>query len=146
MEMLTIILIILFFIGLIIAYWIGFKSGSFIRDKFWKDEIPVHRKDAIAKSRAVLSGMFSEQLAPFLPDFNYNPTECRFIGKPIDFICFKGLDGKNVEEIVFVEVKSGNAKLSNSEKNLKDAVKKKKVSWKEYRIPKELTDNEDTKK
>jgi predicted Holliday junction resolvase-like endonuclease len=144
MEMLTIILIILFFIGLIIAYWIGFKSGSFIRDKFWKDEIPVHRKDAIAKSRAVLSGMFSEQLAPFLPDFNYNPTECRFIGKPIDFICFKGLDGKNVEEIVFVEVKSGNAKLSNSEKKLKEAIEKKKVRWEEYRIPKELTDNEDT--
>jgi len=34
------------------------------------------------KSRAVLGGQFSEQLAPFLPDFKYLPTECRFVGKP----------------------------------------------------------------
>ena len=95
------------------------------------------------KSRAVLSGMFSEQLAPFLPDFNYSPTECRFIGKPIDFICFNGLDNKNVKEIVFVEVKSGNAKLSFSEKKLKEAVEKKKVRWEEYRVDKSLTDVKD---
>jgi len=90
--------------------------------------------------------MFSEQLAPFLPDFNYNPTECRFIGKPFDFLVFKGMDSQQIEEIVFVEVKSGNSKLSPVERNLKDAVKKKKVSWKEYRIPRKITDNEDTKK
>lgn len=145
MEFSTIILIVLFLIGLIIAYWVGFKSGCFKKDRFWKDEIPIYRKDAIAKSRAVLSGLFSEQLAPFLPNFNYSPTECRFIGKPVDFICFKGLDNKNVEEIVFVEVKSGNAKLSSSEKKLKDVVKNKKVSWEEYRVPKTLTDAEDIK-
>jgi predicted Holliday junction resolvase-like endonuclease len=143
MEFITIILLILFFIGLVVAYWIGFKSGSFKRDRLWREELPFHRKDAIAKSRTVLSGLFSEQLAPFLPDFPYLPTECKFLGKPVDFICFKGLDNKNVEEIVFVEVKSGNAKLSQNEKKLKSAVDKKKVRWEEYRVPKEITDAED---
>ena len=138
MEIFTIIL--LFLIGLVLAYLIGYKFGSFRKDRFWRDELPNHRRDAVMKSRAVLSGMFSEQLAPFLPDFNYSPTECRFIGKPIDFICFNGLDNKNVKEIVFVEVKSGNAKLSFSEKKLKEAVEKKKVRWEEYRVDKTLTD------
>ncbi len=142
METLTIILsmIILFLIGLIIvAYWLGQKAGAFRRDKYWEDEIPNHRKDAILKSRAILGGQFSEQLAPFLPDFEYLPTECRFVGKPIDLIVFKGMDNKDINEVVFVEIKSGNAKLSPVEKKLKETIKNKKVRWEEYRIPEELT-------
>ena len=143
MDFITIILVVVFLIGLIIAFWVGQKIGSFRKHKEWEGDLPGYRKDAIAKSRAVLGGLFSEQLSPFLPNFNHKPTECRFIGKPIDFICFKGLDEKEVSEIVFVEVKSGNAKLSSSEKKLKEAIDKKKVRWEEYRVPKELTDAED---
>jgi len=49
------------------------------------------------------------------------------------------MDEKDINEIVFVEVKSGDSKLSSIEKKVKDAIKKKKVSWEEYRIPKKLT-------
>ena len=139
MDIITIILIIILLIGLFVAYRIGHKAGAFQRDMFWEGELPNHRRDAIMKSRAVLGGQFSEQLAPYLPNFDYLPTECRFIGKPIDFIVFKGMDGKDINEIVFVEVKSGNAKLNQHEKNLKETVDKKRVRWVEYRIPEELT-------
>lgn len=139
MDFITILLIVIFLIGVFIAFWLGKKFGSLSRDRFWEKEVINHRKDAVLKSRAVLSGNFSEQLAPFLPKFPYSPTECRFIGKPIDFLVFKGIDKKEINEIVFVEVKSGKSQLSSSEKKLKDAVKKKKVSWKEYRVPEELT-------
>jgi len=131
---------IILLVGLILAYWIGYKFGAFKRNKYWEAELPSHRKEAILKSRAVLGGHFSEQLAPFLPDFQYLPTECRFVGKPIDFIVFKGMDEKNINEVVFVEVKSGKARLSSSEKKLKDTIKNKKVKWIEYRIPRDLTD------
>src|SRR4030043_1590526 len=124
-----------------IAYWVGYKFGIFRRDKYWESELPSYRKDAIMKSRAVLGGQFSEQLAPYLPDFKYLPTECRFIGKPIDFIVFKGMDDKDINEVVFVEVKSGNAKLNQHEKNLKETIDKKRVKWVEYRIPEELHSN-----
>ncbi|MFW6283509.1 MAG: Holliday junction resolvase-like protein, partial [Minisyncoccales bacterium] len=133
-----------FLIGIFIAYFIGHKAGCFQRDRYWQNEIPNHRKDAIAKSRAVIGGQFSENLAPYLPDFPYKPTECRFLGKPTDFIVFKGIDEKNIQEVVFVEVKSGNSKLSSQEKNLKEAIDKKKVKFEEYRIPKELTENNKT--
>ena len=95
------------------------------------------------RSRAVLGGHFTENLAPYLPDFPFVPTECRFIGKPVDFIAFKGADDKKINEIVFVEVKSGNAKLSAQEKNLKETIQKKKVKFMEYRIPKGLTEKRD---
>ncbi len=142
MELITIILsiVILLLIGLVIvAYWLGHKAGVFKRDKYWEAEIPNYRKDAILKSRAVLGGHFSEQLAPFLPDFKYLPTECRFVGKPIDLIVFKGMDEKDINEVVFVEVKSGKAKLSPVEKKLKETIKNKKVRWEEYRVPEKLT-------
>ena len=109
----------------------------------WEEQLPAYRKDAIMRSRSVLSGNFSEQLAPYLPDFGYSPTECRFIGKPIDFIVFKGMDEKKIDEVVFVEVKSGNSKLSTQEKNLKETIRNKRVKFAEYKVPEELTKKRD---
>lgn len=134
-----ILLLITFLIGIVVAYYIGYKNGIFRRDRHWERELPGHRKDAVMKSRAVLGGQFSEQLASFLPDFPFLPTECRFMGKPIDLIVFKGMDKKDINEVVFLEVKSGNAKLSPHEKKLKETIEKKRVRWEEYRIPQELT-------
>ena len=138
MDFSIVLLAVLFLLGIIIAYFAGMKIATIKRDRHWESELPSHRKDAIMRSRSVLSGMFSEQLAPFLPNFNFKPTECKFLGNPVDFIVFKGLDNKKVDEIVFVEVKSGKAKLSNVEKSLKEAVKNKKVHWEEYRVPEEI--------
>lgn len=144
MDILTIILVLIFLISIAIAYWFGQKQGAFKRDKWWENEIPNHRKDAIMKSRAILAGNFSEQLAPYLPNFKHLPTECRFVGKPIDLIVFKGMDKKDISEVVFVEIKSGNSKLSPVERKLKEAIENKKVKWEEYRIPKDLTKDKNT--
>jgi len=57
-------------------------------------------KDAVKKSKAVVAGKVAEQIAPFLPEFKYNPKDARFIGSPIDFIVFDGLDegGSNLNK------------------------------------------------
>jgi predicted Holliday junction resolvase-like endonuclease len=123
-------LIILFFILILV----GFQVGKYYANRKWKDKVPKLREDAIKHSRAVLSGQFSEQIAPYLPDFPYNPSEARFIGKPLDFIVFKGMDEKKINEIVFVEVKTGQSKLNNVERSLRNAVQDKKVNWVEYRV------------
>lgn len=135
----TLLIAIVFLIGIILAFVIGQKIGSYKKNREWEKSLPDHRKQAIMQSRAVLSGNFSEQLAPYLPNFEHSPTECRFIGKPIDFIVFKGADEKNIEEIIFVEVKSGKSKLSPQEKNLKKAIENGHVRFEEYRVPEELT-------
>ncbi|MBN1502920.1 hypothetical protein JW930_05225 [Candidatus Woesearchaeota archaeon] len=121
---------------LYIGYRLGLRRAELLLKQKWEDLIPKIREEAIKKSRSVLAGQFSEQLAPFLPNFPYSPTECRFIGKPIDFIVFKGMDNKEPSEIVFVEVKSGKSELSTPERRLRDVVREKKVKWVEYRIPK----------
>lgn len=138
-DLTIIIFLIVLLIGVAVAYYIGYKNGTFRRDRFWETEMPLHRKDAIEKSRAVLGGQFSEQISPFMPGFKYSPTECRFVGKPIDFLVFRGMDGKDISEVVFLEVKSGKSSISSSEKKLKETIEKKRVRWEEYRVPDEVT-------
>jgi len=130
-----IVWIIITILVAVISYFIG----RWLQKKDLKLLIKEERKDAIARSRAVLGGQFAEQLAPWLPDFPFNPNECKFLGKPIDFIVFEGMDEKNISKVVFVEVKSGNSRLNNQEKLLKDAVNNRRVEWVEYRIPKGIT-------
>ncbi len=122
-----------------LTLYIGYVIGRYIAKKELKEQIPEIREDAIRHSRAVLSGQFSEQIAPYLPDFPFNPTEARFIGKPIDFVVFRGMDEKNISEIVFVEVKSGQSQLSKAEKTLKETIQNKQVSWHEYKVPEDVT-------
>ena len=134
-DILTIIIIC---VAVLIGYLIGHALGTFRRERMWQQQLPEHRADAIARSRAVLAGHFSEQLAPYLPNFPFKPTECKFIGKPVDFIVFHGLDEKNVTGVSFVEVKSGWSKLSSTEKTVKDAIENRKVQWVDYRVPDDL--------
>ena len=91
------------------------------------------RKDAVKRSRAVLNGQLSEQLAPFFPDFPANPTEIRFIGQPVDYIAFNGSSQGTITDISFIEIKTGSSALSPVEKALKDAIEKKKIKYIEYR-------------
>ena len=127
------------FVAVLFVGAVAFFFGQFMKNNEWESRVSDIRSDAIKKSRAVLGGQFSEQLAPYLPDFGFSPTEARFIGKPIDFIVFKGMDEKEISEVIFVEVKSGKSGLTKHERILRDAIEQKKVSWAEYRIPEGLT-------
>lgn len=94
------------------------------------------RRDAVKRSRSVVKGQVSEQLAPFLPGFPCDVGDVQFIGRPVDFVAFCGDSGSGtVDEIVFIEVKSGAGSLSAREKSVCDAVEGHRVRYVEYRIP-----------
>ena len=111
-----------------------YEIGKLIGEKRATDKFPEAKKVAVQRSRSVLSGMFAEQLAPYLPNFPFSPTEAKFIGAPIEFLVFKGMDAQSIEEVIFVEVKSGSARLNRNEHTLKDAIINKRVRWHEYRV------------
>ena len=101
----------------------------------WKMEMEKGiRQDAVERSRVTLAGKFTEQIAPYFPDFPYDPTEARFIGTPVDFIVFKGVAEGEPKEVVFVEVKSGKSKLTGRQNKLKEVIERKKIKWEEYRV------------
>ena len=91
------------------------------------------RSEAIRQSRAVTTGKVAEQLVPHFPAFPLNPRETRFLGSPVDFVVFDGLEEGLVRRVVFVEVKTGSATLSNREKLVREAVRAGRVEWLEVR-------------
>ena len=96
----------------------------------WEAEIEQARKSAVTQSRAVLGGKFTEQMAPYLPDFKYDPTEARFIGSPIDLIVFPGLAKGDPQEIVIMEIKTGKtAQLTPVERKIRQLIEEGMVRW-----------------
>ena len=92
------------------------------------------RKDAIKRSRSVIGGQVAEQIAPFLPGFPCDAADARFIGKPVDFIAFPGLNsGDKVNEVLLIEVKTGKSALNGREKEVRRAVAEGRVRYVEYR-------------
>jgi predicted Holliday junction resolvase-like endonuclease len=122
---------------LVLVLFLGLRLGRRRGRLEAERDLPVllerERGDAVKRSRAVLGGQAAEQLAPWLPGFPWDPSECRFVGKPVDFVVFKGASAGAIDEIVFVEVKSGSSSLSKVERSLRDAVEEGRVSWAEYR-------------
>lgn len=80
------------------------------------------------KSSEVRLGCIAETLAPFLDQFEFDPEDCTFLGKPIDYISF----GK--DNITFIEIKSGKSQLNSRQRQIRDQIKDKLVAWKEVRI------------
>ena len=120
------------FLLILIVFLLTLLIIQFFRNRCDKKKL---RKDAVKRSKAVINGQVAEQIAPFLPDFPANPSDARFIGKPVDFIVFSGLsENEKIDEILFVEVKTGKSLLSEREKEVKKAIEKGNVRYVEYRI------------
>jgi len=92
------------------------------------------RRHAVSQSRAVTRGQVFEQFAAYFPDFEFSPKDAQFIGKPVDFVVFDGLDEGELRRIVFVEIKTGDAALSVRERKIRDAIRRGDVEWRELRL------------
>ena len=124
------IAIILFLVKKMLKDNKEFREFKFQRD----NDILEARKDSVKKQRATIKGQISETLAPWSMTVVDSVSELNFLGNPIDFIGFKGLDGKGDVDIKFIEVKSGKSKLNQNQKRVRDAVIAKRIEWVETRI------------
>lgn len=101
--------------------------------KDYRDLMDRIKKRAPKTSLAVIVGKAVEKVAPTLPGFPYNIGDCRFLGEPIDYLVFGGAAmKKRIEELVFIDIKTGQARLTDSQRPIKDAVEHKKVELKVY--------------
>lgn len=128
--------ILIFFASAIIFFILGKIIGSLLEKAKITKKIQTERNDAVKRSRAVIGGQVTEQLAPLFPDFPARYDEVKFIGKPVDFIAFKGLEEScdngekcHVDEVLFIEVKTGNSALSTRERAIKQAVDEGRVRY-----------------
>ena len=99
-----------------------------LKEKHLKD-IESAKERSLRSSRSSLRGKAAEQMAPILDGFDYSPSDARFLGDPVDYVIFNGYsalrdDGASVDEleVVIVDIKSGKARLSKSQKAIEEAV------------------------
>lgn len=129
-------LVVTVLIVILLLIFISYQFGSVCARLSMKDEIKKAREESVKRSKSVVAGLLGEQLAPFLPNFPCNPADARFVGKPIDFVAFPGAaGGEEIAEVLLIEVKTGNARLSEREKQIKAAVENGRVRYVVYRAP-----------
>jgi len=93
------------------------------KERELKDRETEIRADAAKRSRAALLGSLMEQIGPLLPGFNYDVNDLRALWDPVDFVAFKGIGvNRKVDSITFIDIKTGQARLSTVQKSIKEAV------------------------
>ena len=129
MNELLIVLIVGIGIGVFIMYYV---SKNLLLKFVWQKKL---RDEAIEQSRSVLKGKIAEQIVPLLKDFKYNLADARFLGAPIDYIIFDGMtDDRNKFNLVFVDVKKGNATLTLRQEKIREAVDSGRIKWETIRL------------
>ena len=103
---------------------LGFSMAYFLFELRFRAKIR-----SLARSFDVKKGKIVEQLAPYLQSFPYDPHDARFLGNPVDFVVFDGLNSGDDVSIVFVEVKSGKSSLNENERRIREAIEKKRVRF-----------------
>ncbi len=137
-DLLTLVLaLVAVAFGLAIGFVVGRALTQRALELEFREREREVRQDSVDRSRSTLSGQVLERLAPHFPEFPYDPTDLRFIGTPVDYIVFDGLAEGEVQEVVFLEVKSGRSNLTTRERRVRDAVEAGAVRWDIYRVPDE---------
>lgn len=99
------------------------------------------QKRSVNTSRAVLKGKIAEQLAPIMPEFQYLPSDAKFLGDPVDYVVFDGYtdfrdgegDAEDIE-VVLIDIKSGGARLTKGQQAIARAVQEGRVRFETIRI------------
>lgn len=148
----TAALIIGFVVGIFITYLLLMNSRNsavvaeyehYIQELMTQhqDEIKQATRKSVATSRAVIKGQIAEQFAPLLPQFPYLPSDSKFLGDPVDYIVFDGYtdlrDGTGHPddiEVIFIDIKSGGARLSKGQQAIQRAIEQGRVRFETVRI------------
>jgi len=78
------------------------------------------KTEIVTKSTNI--GQTLEKILPSSKNFTFDSRECVSVFKPIDYLSFKGLIKNNVNLISFIEVKTGDARLTSNQKKIKNII------------------------
>ncbi len=140
--------IAMFVAGLAVGLFVGWRLLQSWRRRTVEREFRAWREleeeriaaEARERSEAVLTGKIGEQFAPLWLDFPFHPGDVRFLGSPIDFVVFDGArearlgSATALRRIVFVDVKTGNARLTPVQRRIRDCVEDGRVHFEEIAV------------
>jgi len=80
-------------------------------------------------------GQVLEKIFPSTRGFKMNLNDCRAVFRPIDYLSFNGhSQGGAIEEITFLEIKTGEKGLDKKQRSIKEAVEGRKMGIETYRL------------
>lgn len=80
------------------------------------------------RSLSTTYGQITEQFAPLIEAYPWDPQEFRFLGSPVDGVHFGD------DQVIFVEFKANEAGLSPRQAKIKRMVQRGDVTWRTFRI------------
>ena len=132
------LLVVALLVAVGVIAWLLIRHAAYRATHKWSDaDLKAARHESVNRSRSVVSGRVQEHMAPLCPEFfeQFNPKDARFLGTPIDFVVFDGLDEGEVRQVCFVEVKTGRSGLSSRERHVREAIEAGNVSFQVMRLP-----------
>ena len=65
------------------------------------------------------------------PEFceRFSPSDASFMGAPIDYVIFDGLHRGEVDQVIFLEIKSGRSDLNKNEREVRQAIEERRVAF-----------------
>jgi len=114
-----------------------YYQNQLLEIKERKADLKARKEKGTTKSetgaKSVNLGFILERLAPTLGSFRFNQNDCRSMFDPIDYVIFDGLSKKGqVDKIFFIDIKTGNARLSKKQKEIRTVIEENKVKFKTY--------------
>jgi predicted Holliday junction resolvase-like endonuclease len=105
------------------------KDAEIIELLHWKDTHPYteEQKEKLAENKfrgghSSMTGKVVERVAPFLPNFPYNPKDVQWVGGLIDALVWDGCsEGKEIT-VVALEYKTGRGQLSADQRRVMEAI------------------------
>jgi predicted Holliday junction resolvase-like endonuclease len=132
MNNFDVFLIIIFFV---IFSYMFYRFGMYKKEIEWKSKLNKLRTEIADKQRAGIKGKVTEMFAPYLEGFPYKASECKFLGDPIDYVVFEGLDERNITGVHFLDVKADTSELKKHQKQIKDIIENKgNMSFKTFKF------------
>jgi predicted Holliday junction resolvase-like endonuclease len=64
----------------------------------------------------------------------YGRNHCHWVGQPIDYLVFDGLDAGELRRIVLLEIKTGGAQMNARERQVRNAVQHARVEYDIFRL------------
>ena len=99
LEVETIVVIVISCFIILYLLWIIIKM-KFVHRATIMDA----RKDTGNRQRSIIKGQISEVLAPWSIESVNSVKELNFLGSPIDFVGFKGLDGEGNIDLSLIHI------------------------------------------
>lgn len=100
----------------------------YYHDKVGRLQEQLEGAQSSKQSLATTYGRITEQWAPFMQGYPYDPKNFRFLGSPVDGIQFE------TDRVVFVEFKANESRLTEREARIRELVQAGRVEWLEFRL------------